>query len=142
MRTYNPNYRQVVQDIFESAPYIQSLGIRLVDLGVGWVESEMVIRPNHLQHSGLVHAGVQATLADHSAGAAAATLVAPNTNVLTIEFKINLLRPAAGEKLTCRSNVLKAGRMITIVESTVSAHANQKMLLVSKATITIANVTT
>ncbi|MGB1253899.1 MAG: PaaI family thioesterase, partial [Candidatus Promineifilaceae bacterium] len=91
MQIRNPDYQAFVREIFRSAPYIRSLGIELVDFGVGWVETVLVIRPNHHQQHGFVHAGVQATLADHSAGAAAATLNAPNVNVLTIEFKLNLL---------------------------------------------------
>ena len=139
MQARNPEYKTFVKNIFKLAPYIQSLGIELVDLGAGWVETELRIRPNHLQQSGFVHAGVQATIADHSAGAAAATLVPPNTNILTIEFKINLLRPARGEKLICRAQVLKPGRTITVVESTVETVHEGKRSLTSKATITIAN---
>ena len=140
MQTRNPEYKTFVRDIFKLAPYIQSLGVELVDLGIGWVETVLEIRPNHLQHSGVVHAGVQATMADHTAGAAAATLVAPNTNVLTIEFKINLLRAARGEKLLCRAQVLKSGRTITVVESTVHAVQNNQRRLASKATVTISNI--
>ena len=76
----------------------------------------------------------------HASNKSAATLNAPHVNVLTIEFKLNLLRPAQGERLVCRAEVLKPGRTITVVESTVEAVAGDKRTLVSKATATIANM--
>ena len=66
-----------------------------------------------------MHAGVQATMADHTAGGAAATMIEPDHIVLTVEFKINLLRAAKGERLTCHSQVLKPGSRLIVVESEV-----------------------
>ncbi len=54
-----------------------------------------------------VHAGVQATIADHTAGGAATTLIDKGQFVLTVEFKINLLRVTRGDSLLCRAQVLK-----------------------------------
>lgn len=115
--------------------------MRLTDIQNGSVTSEINVDPKlHHQQNGFIHAGVQATLADHSAGCAAATVAAPNVTVLTVEFKINLLRPAMGERLTCHAEVLKAGKTLTVVESSVWAWQGTESKLVSKATVTIANV--
>ncbi len=122
------------------APFIADLGLVLSDLGPGWCESVLSVAPKHLQQDGYVHAGVQATVADHTAGGAAGTLVRSNEMVLTAEFKINLLRPALGDRLRCRATVLKNGRTLIVAESEVYAVRDGKEKLVAKATVTLAPV--
>ncbi len=79
-------------------------------------------------------------MADHTAGGAAATLIEPGRIVLTVEFKINLLRAAKGERLKCRSEVLKPGSRLIVVESEVLCEAEGTSKLVSKTTASIAVV--
>ncbi len=67
----------------------------------------------------MAHAGVITTLADHTCGMAAGTLCPPNRKVLTIEFKLNLLRPAVAPGLQCRAEVAKAGRSLSVVQAEV-----------------------
>jgi uncharacterized protein (TIGR00369 family) len=136
----NPDYRSAVARVFAEAPFVRTLGIALANLGAGWCEALLPLAPQHLQHHGFVHAGVQATLADHTAGGAASTLVAADEQVLSVEFKINLLRTARGERLRCRATVLRAGRSITVVESEVYCAAAAGESLVAKATVTLATV--
>jgi uncharacterized protein (TIGR00369 family) len=132
--------REELERIFNAAPFVASLGIRLVTVAPGICETELDVEPRHLQQDGLVHAGVQATMADHTAGGAAATIIEPGHIVLTVEFKINLLRAAKGERLTCRSKVLKPGSQIIVVESEVLCESEGTSKLVSKTTATIAAV--
>jgi len=127
-----------VNRIFTSAPFIADLGIRLESAGSGMCTAVLPLERRHLQQDGYVHAGVQATIADHTAGAAAASLVKDGQYVLSAEFKINLLRPAKGERLVCRAKVLKAGSQLTVVESEVFCVAAGEERLVSKATVTLA----
>jgi len=129
-----------LERIFFSAPFIANLGIRLVGIAPGMCETQLDIGPRHLQQNGFVHAGVQATMADHTAGGAAATLAEPNRVVLSIEFKINLLRAARGERLTCTSTVLKPGSQVMVVESEILCHQGDKSKLVSKTTVSLAIV--
>ncbi len=136
----DPNFKLAVQQGFAQAAFPRELGIAFVDCGPGWCESSLQLEPRHLQQDRYVHAGVQATMADHTAGAAAATVLPAAGTVLTVEFKINLLRPGQGESLTCRAQVLKAGRNLSVVESEVYANSQNERALVSKATVTIANV--
>jgi uncharacterized protein (TIGR00369 family) len=127
-----------VRRIFEQAPFIAELGVVLDRIAPGECETSLRLERRHLQQDGLAHAGVQATLADHTAGAAAATLVGPNEFVLTVEFKINLLRPAHGERLRCRARVLKPGSRIDVVESELWAEDGGDSKLVAKAMVTLA----
>ena len=126
--------REELEQIFNAAPFMANLGIRLVSLGSGTCETELDVELRHLQQDGFVHAGVQATMADHTAGGAAATLIEPGHIVLTAEFKINLLRAAKGERLTCRSKVLKPRSQLIGVESEVLCENAGTSILVFKTT--------
>ncbi len=132
--------REELEQKFNAAPFVANLGIRLVTVGPGICETELDVERRHLQQDGYVHAGVQATMADHTAGGAAATLIEPGDIVLTAEFKINLLRAAKGERLTCRSKVLKPGSRLIVVESEVLCENEETSKLVSKTTASIAVV--
>lgn len=134
------DFRDHVRGIFDRAPFIGDLGVTLSDLGPGWCESILAVAPKHLQQDGYIHAGVQATVADHTAGGAAGTLARPDDLVLSVEFKINLLRPALGDRLRCRATVLRQGKTITVAESEVFARKDGEEKLVSKATVTLALV--
>ncbi|MCK6534912.1 MAG: PaaI family thioesterase [Polyangiaceae bacterium] len=133
----DPRWRERAGEIFSRAPFVRELGIRLVDLGPGWVESELLVEARHMQQDGVVHAGVQATLADHSAGAAAGTLAPAGHATLSVELKIQLLRPALGERLRCRAQVIRPGRTIVATEAWVYAVAAGEEKLVSQLTATM-----
>jgi len=137
----NQTISEELKRIFNRAPFIADLGIQLDSLGHGECTTLLLLQPRHLQQDGYVHAGVQATMADHTAGAAAATLLQVGQIVLTAEFKINLLRAAKGDRLICRAKVLKPGKQLTVVESEIFSVASETEKLVSKATVTIAVVT-
>ncbi len=138
----NPDFASHVRAIFSKAAFVTDLGIELARIEEGTCETSLIVKPRHLQQDGVVHAGVLATIADHTAGGAAATLLAADQGVLSIEFKINLLRSARGERLFCKSAVLKAGRTISVVEAEVFSLANAEAtpLLCAKATVTLAIV--
>ena len=140
MRPQTPDAHGKAREIFRRAAFTESLGIRLKDLGEGWCESVLAIAPGHLQQDGFVHAGVQATMADHTAGGAAGTLAAEGELVLTVEFKINFLRPARGEHLRCRATVLRRGRTLNVAESEVYVQRDGNEKLVAKAMVTLALV--
>ena len=129
-----------VRELFQQAAFVSDLGIRLADLGPGWCESVMTVAPKHRQQDGYVHAGGQATIADHTAGGAAGTLAAEGDLVLTVEFKINFLRPALGERLRCRATVLRQGKTLNVAESEVFAERDGSEKMVAKAMVTLAVV--
>ena len=131
---------RAIQGAFRGAPFIAHLGIEFVELGPGWCEARLKLEPWHLQQTGVAHAGVVATLADHCAGAAASVQLAPGERVVTAEYKINLLRGARGESLLCRAEVLKRGQTLTVVEAQVWSAAGDTRELVAKFNGTMAVV--
>ena len=129
-----------IQRIFRAARFISDLGIELESVGDGECVTTLDLKDRHLQQDGFVHAGVHATIADHTAGVAAATMLRDHQMVLSVEFKINLLRAARGDRLICRAEVLKPGRRFSVVESEVFCVDAGDERLVSKMTATIAYV--
>ena len=136
MNPRRPDYAEYVRSIFDSAPFIRDLGVELVDLGPGWCETALAIGPRFRQQHGFVHAGVTTSLADHTAGGAAGTLVGPDEIVLTSEYQVHFLRPGRADRLTCRATVLKAGAMFHVTEAEVRSLDS----LIAKMTATVAIV--
>ncbi|RTE66476.1 PaaI family thioesterase [Amphritea opalescens] len=139
-RVRNPNFAAEVERVFYKAPFVRDLGFQLAGFEAGSCETSLMLQEKHLQQDGYVHAGVQATLADHTAGTAAATLLAEGQIILTAEFKINLLRAAKGEQLYCRAQVLKPGAKLIIAEAEVFCLSGHNPELVAKAMVTLAVV--
>ncbi|WP_437587471.1 PaaI family thioesterase [Sorangium sp. So ce1000] len=110
-----------VREQFKKAAFVADVGIELAGLGPGWAETSLPVAARHGQAEQFVHAGVQATMADHTAGAAAGTLVGADEVVVTVEYKINFLKPARGDRLRCRADVLRHGRTLSVVEARVYA---------------------
>jgi len=115
-------------------------GLEPVSLAPGRFITRVRIRDCHLQQDGFVHAGVMATMADHTAGYASFSLVPRDQRILTVEYKINFLSPASGDYLECRSRVIKPGKTLLVTESEVYAVRGEKEDLVAKALITMASV--
>ena len=129
---------QALQQVFRQAPFIAELGAQLDAIAAGECSTSLAVQPRLLQQHGYVHAGVQATLADHSMGVAAFTMAPPNHYVVTVEFKMSLLRPAQGDRLICRAKVLKPGKQFTFTEAEVFVVKEGKELLTMKASATMA----
>ena len=93
-----------------------------------------------MQQDGFVHAGVQATIADHTAGAAGASVLRSGQMVLTAEFKINLLNPAIGDRLVAKGRVIKPGRTLTVSRSDVYALDNNSETHIATALVTLMSI--
>ncbi|HYY55872.1 MAG TPA: PaaI family thioesterase [Pyrinomonadaceae bacterium] len=140
METLNPDFRRKVQEIFDRAAFIKDVGIKVSEIGPGWCETTLDVLPRHLQQDQFIHAGVQATIADHTAGGAAGSVVREDQIVLSVEFKINFLRPAKGSALRCKASVLKAGKTLIVAEAEVFTRDDAREKLTAKATVTLAVV--
>lgn len=141
MEPRNPSYMDEICRLFDTAPFIRDLGLELVAIAPGRCETALPLATRHLQQDGVVHAGVLATMADHTSGMAGASLIETGDYVLTAEFKINLLRAARGERLHCIGTVLKPGRRLIVAESEVFDGEPGSAKLVAKATVTLAVMT-
>ncbi len=117
--------------------FIRYCGYRPEIIRSGFFQSRVKIEEHHRQQDGFIHAGVMATMADHTGGYAAFTTVPEEFQILTIEFKINFLRPAYGDSLACRSTVIRGGSQIIISESEVFDERQGEETLVAKALVTL-----
>ena len=121
MTPINPSFAADVTSNFAQQAIMNLIGARLARVEPGVVEIELPFRADLTQQDGYIHAGVITTVADSAAGYAAYTLMPAGSRVLSIEFKVNLLRPARGELFVARAEVIKAGRTLTVVRADVSA---------------------
>ena len=137
MKIQNENYQQQIQEIFSNSNFIKDVGIQYKDCGPGWCESTLAISGRHNQQSNIVHAGVLSTMLDNTAGAAAFSLMPAGVSPISVEFKVNLLRPATGNTLYCKAQVLKPGAKFSVVESEVFYLDDGKEKLAAKATVTL-----
>jgi len=116
-----PDFAERARASFEKQAFMTALGVRLAAVAPGRCDLEMPFRADLCQQNGFLHAGVTAALADSAAGYAAHTVMPAHSDVLSIEFKHNLLAPAVGEVFRARGQVQRAGRTIVVVQATVFA---------------------
>jgi uncharacterized protein (TIGR00369 family) len=103
-----------VRRSFARQTYMTAIGAELVRVAVGEVDIALPFSDRLTQQDGYLHAGVVAGAADSACGYAALTMMDAGAEVLTVEFKINLLAPAAGESLVARGRVVRAGRTLVV----------------------------
>ncbi|WP_198314785.1 MULTISPECIES: PaaI family thioesterase [unclassified Acidovorax] len=120
---------------------MQTLGARLGIVAPGAVNIELDWAAGLTQQHGFLHAGMVATALDSACGYAGLTLMAEDAAILTIEFKINLLAPARGERFRMEGRVLKPGRTITVCEGRAFALEGPKEKLVATMGCTLMAVT-
>lgn len=103
--------------------FMRLLGARVLAAAPGRCELALDARPELTQHDGFLHAGVLTTLADNACGAAAFGLMPPGSGVVSVEFKMNFLRPGRGVAAVARAAVIKPGRTLTVVRADVFTRA-------------------
>ena len=131
---------EALRDFFRRSPFMGDLGVEPSAVAQGRVSTVLVLAQRHQQHTGQVHAGVMAAMADHSMGSAAQTLAPAGHWAITAELKTSLLRPGKGERLLCEAVVIKAGRTLSFTEAEVYAESQGQRTLVMKASATMALV--
>jgi len=117
----DPAFEPRVRASFERQGIMRLIGARMTRVAPGRVEIELPYRADLTQQHGFFHAGVTSTIADSAGGYAGYTLFPAGSTVLTVEYKINLISPAEGEKLIAVGQVKKAGRSLTVCELEVLA---------------------
>lgn len=133
----NPDFRKVAAGTFERQQAMRTLGIFIARLEPGEVDLAMDYSAELTQQNGFVHAGVITAGLDTACGIAAFTLMPAGTDILTVEFKTNLLAPASGERFFFRATVVKPGRTLTICEARAFALRDGREHLIATMTGTL-----
>jgi len=117
--------------------FTQEAGIEFVHAGEGLCETSLTLSPRHMRGDGTVYSGVLSLMLEHAAELAGLTVVCEDKSVRIVEIKANLLCPARGIKLRCRSQVVRQGSMILGVGSEIFAHNQRQKTLVARALVTL-----
>jgi uncharacterized protein (TIGR00369 family) len=115
----NPTFSDEITQSFAKQTIMGLIGAELARVEPGLIEITLPYRGDLAQQHGYLHAGIVTTIADSACGYAAYSLMPPNSEVLSVEFKVNLLRPAKGETFSAVAEVVKAGRTLTVVRADV-----------------------
>lgn len=129
-----------VRKSFEAQGLMTHLGVEISHLAPGAVDLEIALRPEVTQQHGFFHAGATSAIADSAAGYAALSLFEEGVGVLTTEYKINLLNPAAQRTLVARGRVIKPGRTLTIARSDVYGLGDDEQVHVATGLFTLMSV--
>ena len=114
-------YAEKVRASFARQALMSTFGAQLSDIAPGHIEITAPILDIAKQQHGFGHAGLTFALGDSAAGYAALSLMPKEAEVLTVEMKINLMRPASGQNLRATGKVIKPGRTLTVVSAEVFA---------------------
>lgn len=110
----DPEFAARVRAGFDAQPMMAFIGAELSSVEAGRCVIELPFRPELAQQNGFFHGGIVGTLADNAGGFAGYTLMAADAGVLTVEYKLNLMAPAQGERLIAEGQVLRAGRSLVV----------------------------
>ena len=131
------SYEERVRESFSRQSHMASLGAKIVFIGPGEVHLALPFASQFCQQNGFMHAGAIASVADSANGYAAYTLAPPDTDVLAVEFKINLLAPARGEGFLACGRVLRLGRTLTVCQADVFTTGTAERILIATMLSTI-----
>lgn len=127
----NPAFAEEITASFAKQTIMSLIGAELTRVEPGIVEINLPYRVDLAQQHGYLHAGIVATIADSACGYAAYSLMPPNSEVLSVEFKVNLLRPAKGVTFTALAEVVKTGKTLSVVRADVFARDEDRRELVA-----------
>ena len=125
----DPDYEARVRDSFARQNFMSLISASLTHVAPGEVDIELRYRPDLTQQHGFFHGGVTGSIADGAGGYAGYTLFPAGSSVLTVEFKINLIAPAKGDRLRAQGRVIKSGRTLTFCDLAVFAIAGDQETL-------------
>lgn len=135
------HHERVRQSFFKQA-FMSTLGAELTAVGEGVVEIRLPFSPSLTQQDGYLHAGAVTAVLDSACGYAALSVAPADHEVLTVEFKVNLLAPAAGKVFIAKAQVKRAGRKLTVCTADVFALRGDKQKVVATMLATIMAVPT
>lgn len=131
------DFEKRVHESFMRQEFMNLISAKLENIEPGFCEISVPFNKNISQQHGFFHAGIVGTIADNAAGYASYSLMAADSSILTVEFKLNLISPADGDLLIGQATVLKYGRTLTICRSDVFIEKNgvRKLCAASQSTL-------
>ena len=133
----DPDFVAKVRESFNRQTAMQTLGTVLSSIEPGLVEIEMPFRADLTQQHGFVHGGIVTAILDSACGYAAFSLNSPDTTVLTVEYKVNFVAPAKGDRFMARGEVVRPGATVTVCKGDVLAYDGDEEKLVATMLMTI-----
>ena len=135
----DPEFGACVRASFGRQGFMRTIGAELTRVEAGEVEIVLPFRDDLTQQHGYLHAAAVTAIVDTACGYAAMTLAGPGAGVLTVEYKANLLSPAAGDRMRARARVLRRGRSLTVCVGDVHAEssAGERHVVTMVATIAV-----
>lgn len=124
------NYEQRVRGSFSNQQVMKLIGAELMKVVPGEVEIHIPYRSDLTQQHGFLHAGIITTIVDSACGYAAFSLMPAEAEVLTVEYKVDFIAPAKGERFVARGRIVKPGRIITVCAGEVFAISDEEPKLV------------
>ena len=125
----DPNYAERVRASFNLQHAMSLIGAEMALVEPGYVEIHLPHKAEITQQHGFIHGGVVGMIADSAAGYAANTLTQADTSVLTVEYKMNLVAPADGQRLVARGEVVRPGRTLIVTRADVYAIRDEQWTL-------------
>jgi uncharacterized protein (TIGR00369 family) len=125
------DFEKRVRENFARQRVMQLIGASLQRVEPGAVDIVLPYHHDLTQQHGYIHAGIVTTVADSACGYAAYTLMPAGSEVLSVEFKVNLLRPAAGELFVAEARVMKAGKTLMVTRCDVYGRTKDEAKLVA-----------
>ncbi len=133
----NEDFEDRIRTSFAKQGLMATLRATLVKVAPGLVEIAIHPSPSISQQHGFAHGGAVSAIAGSAAGYAALSLMPPDRGVLTAEFKISLVAPAAGDRIIARGRVIKSGRTLTLAQTEVFAESGGQEKLIALLTATM-----
>jgi uncharacterized protein (TIGR00369 family) len=133
-------FEKKVRDSFNRQPFMSTIGAEMISVGCGRVEIRFLFNSRLTQQNGFVHAGAVTSIMDSACGYAALSVAPEGTDVLSVEFKVNLLAPGAGESFVARASVKRAGKRLAVCAADAFALRAGEEKLIATMLATIMNI--
>ena len=130
-------FERKVRESFGRQAFMATIGAQMTAVGIGSVEIRVSFNSSLTQQNSFIHAGVITSILDSACGYAALSVAPEEAEVLSVEFKVNLLAPAVGESFIARAQVKRAGRTLTVCTADAFAlnQGSEKLVATMQATI-------
>lgn len=137
LKATNPNFEEEVRRSFAAQRVMNLIGASITLLEAGAVDITLPYREDLTQQNGFIHAGIITTIADSACGYSSYSLMPEGSDVLSVEFKINLLKPAKGEKFVAEGRIVRSGKTLTVARCDVFGYqsGNREAIAAMQATL-------